>query len=200
MTGRLGALLGGGSEASSDRASETRHDDRSAEGVAVRAEPPYRPAPLSAGVAVVAALAVGAAVAIAGHVVGIGFAIVGLVAVAAGLVAGSVRAVAVGGGALVLGVLASATATTAVAPVLVGGVAAVVAYDAGLHAVELGHQLRADAGTLRLELTRVGSIVAVTVGAAGVGYVAFAAGSGGQPAPFLLLLIVGTVSFVLALR
>ncbi|SFR92549.1 hypothetical protein SAMN05216559_1096 [Halomicrobium zhouii] len=85
----------------------------------------------------------------------------GVALVAGGVLTGRHAPVTAGSAGLIVGVLAAAVANTPPLFVLGGAVAAVVAWDAGGTAIDLGNQLGRGAGTTRLELVHVGSTALV---------------------------------------
>ncbi len=85
-------------------------------------------------------------------------------------------------------------------PMLVSLVALVVAWDAGEQAINVGEQLGRGARTRRAETVHVASTTVVGLGGAGVGYGVYRLAGGGQPASALVVLLLGTVAIVWALR
>ncbi|WP_228546212.1 DUF7519 family protein [Halegenticoccus tardaugens] len=140
---------------------------------------------LASGVASVAALAPGA---------------FGIVATAIGVGRGSRRALLVGCGALILGVLAAGVEGGGPEPLLVGTLGAVLAWDVGENGIGLGEQLGRSAETTRAELVHAAASLLVGSFAATVGYGAYAAAAGGQPVAALVFLLVGAIALVSALR
>ncbi|WP_435126991.1 DUF7519 family protein [Halobaculum sp. D14] len=153
-------------------------------------------------------------VAVAALPAAVGTASVALVAPAAGAVAavgfllvvvgtrGSSRRV-LGWGAvgLALGVLAAGTVGGAgAAPLLVGALGTVLAWDLGEHAVGVGEQLGAETDATRT----IGfhAAASVTVGAVGaaVAFGVYSTATGGQPLVALFFLLAGAVALVSALR
>lgn len=157
-----------------------------------------RPTTLT-GVSAALAGAVAAFVAVWSGTGGGVLAAVGLLATLAGLVRGNRIAVDAGCGLLVLGVLASGF-DGPVEPVLVGTLAAVVAWDLATSAIDLGVQLGREANTSRLELVCVFSSLLVGVTTVLVGYTVFLVAASGQPIDAVFFLLAAAVAAVLALE
>lgn len=147
---------------------------------------------LSAGVSL-AAVALGAATALPASVLG-------CVLVGAGVALPSRRAATLGGAALFVGVVAAGVLGGGPAPVVLGLVGAVVAWDVAEHAVGVGEQLGRETDTTRVELVHAAASLLVGVVAAGVAYAAYALAAGGRPATALVLLLFGSVAILTALR
>ncbi|WP_238392128.1 DUF7519 family protein [Halorussus amylolyticus] len=124
----------------------------------------------------------------------------GFVLVAAAVVRGSRRAVTLGATALLVGALAGGL-TTALAHLLLPGViAAVLAWDFGEQAINVGEQLGREADTAQLEATHAAASTVVGVGGGGLGYAIYLGSSGGQPVTALVFLLVAVVVLTSALR
>lgn len=126
----------------------------------------------------------------------------GVALVLAGVLVGSHASVTVGSAALFAGVLAAGVAGVPEPFVLGGAVAAVVAWDAGGTAIDLGAQLGRAAATARLELVHASSTALVgTVAAAGSWALYRASlGSGTLTAPTLLAVAALCVALALGAR
>lgn len=102
------------------------------------------------------------------------------------------------GGALALfgGAVTAALVASRPLPVLLGGAAAMLAWDVGERALTLGEQLGRAGATRRLRVARTGS--SATVGALGVGtgYAVLTVGAGSIPLLALVALLLGTVVVV----
>jgi len=99
--------------------------------------------------------------------------------------------------ALVLvGALGAATPLTLV----VGSVALFVAWDVGQHAVTVGEQFGRGVPTRRGEVVHAAATSLVGVLGAGIAYGIFQFGTGGQPALAVILMLLGVVGLVWALR
>ncbi|WP_267641026.1 DUF7519 family protein [Haloarchaeobius amylolyticus] len=98
---------------------------------------------------------------------GAGFALLGW-----GIWRGDSRGITGGAVGLFAGVALAGT-TLSVLPTLLGGIGALLAWDAGHHARGLGRQLGRGATTRSVELGHVGASLAVGVGTAGVAYVGY---------------------------
>lgn len=124
----------------------------------------------------------------------------GLVALAAGLLAGSRRAVSVAGVLFGLGVLVAGWAGAPPEPLLVGGLGSVVAWDVGSNAVSVGNQLGREARTRRLEVVHAAASVVVGGITVALGYGTYLLASGGQPVAAVVFLLLGVVVVVTGLR
>jgi len=148
---------------------------------------------VGAGVVSLAALAVGGAFALVPGVLG-------LVLVVLAVVGGSRAWLTTGSGFLLLGALFAALASgTALLPLL-GAVAAMVGWDVGENGIGLGEQLGRAARTRHAEFTHASASVLVGLVTVVVGYAVFLTSSGGQPLSALVLLLVGAVVLLVALR
>lgn len=123
---------------------------------------------------------------------------VGLLGV--GLHHGSRRLLSAGAAALVLASVITGLAGGGPARLVVAVAAAAVAWDLGEHAIGLGEQLGRRADTRRLEFLHASAAVGVAAAAAGAVYVAFALSGGGRPLAALLLLLVGVMALLAAVR
>lgn len=148
---------------------------------------------LVAGVLALAAAALGAVLAIP-------LGALGLLALAVGVTRSARTWVSVGAGGLFLGVAVAGVEGAPPEPLLVGAVGAVVAYDAGTNAVEVGRQLGRAASTGRAEAVHAAASLLVGALAVAVGYGVYRAATGGQPVTALALLLLGVVALVSALR
>lgn len=125
---------------------------------------------------------------------------IGLVVLLAGLVLASRRLVTNGGAFLLLGVLYAGYTGAAPLLVLVGALMGVLAWDAGSNAISVGEQLGKESSTMRAEVVHVTASFLVGTLAVAVGYAVYVAAAGGQPVAAVLLLVVGAVALVNALR
>lgn len=91
-------------------------------------------------------------------------------------------------------------ATDAASPLLLAAVAVVVAHDAADNAVALGAQLGAHTRTRRAESVHAAGTLLVGVAGALVGYVGFRLSGGGKPVGAVVVLLVGAVVLLVALR
>lgn len=127
----------------------------------------------------------------------------GLVALAAGAFRGVRRYVTLGGVGLFAAVLVAGVGARGLAPsppLLLGFVGAAVAWDVGEHGVVVGEQLGRETDTARLVVVHAAASLVVGAFAAGLGYGVFAAATGGQPVSALVLLLVGLLALVAAVR
>ncbi|MFB6129790.1 MAG: hypothetical protein ABEJ28_03105 [Salinigranum sp.] len=158
-------------------------------------------APTRFGTAVAGAagvVALGAGGLYSWQALGIGAA--GIFLLAAGLAVGRRGAVTLGAAALFADVVLAGATGAPVVPVLVGTVAAVVAWDVGLTAIGLGEQLGRAAPTTRLEAVHAGVGALVGAATAGLGYGVYRTASGGQPLLALVLLLLAGLLLASALR
>jgi len=123
----------------------------------------------------------------------------GLVLVLFGVGAGSHAAVTTGTASLFVGVIAAGVAGAPVPWILGGGVAAVVAWDSGGTAIDLGHQLGRGAETTRLELVHAGATGAVGSLTAATAWSVYRLLTGTYSLTVPALLIVAAVCIAVAL-
>ena len=97
---------------------------------------------------------------------------------------------------LLVGALGAATPLT----LLLSAVAVFVSWDTGQRAVTIGEQFGTAASTQRGEMVHAAASSLIGVVAAGVSYAVYLFGTGGQPALAIVLLILGVVGIVWALR
>lgn len=113
---------------------------------------------------------------------------------------GTRRFVTLGGGALFFAVVFGGMAGTTPALALFAGAAALVAYDAGEHAVSLGHDVGREARVREAMLVHVASTTAVALVVAGFAYAVYEYGPRSLPVGGLIALLVGGVFLAYALR
>jgi len=112
---------------------------------------------------------------------------------------GSRRALSAGAAILFVAVLVAGTLGGGPLPVLVGTVAAVLAWDVADHGLDLGRRVGRDAGTARNELVHAaGGTVVGAVGGA-IGYGVFVGAAAGQPVTAVVFLLVGVIALASAL-
>ncbi|MFB6127927.1 MAG: hypothetical protein ABEJ79_11620 [Halolamina sp.] len=157
--------------------------------------PPRLSASLATVLATVSLLAVGTTGSTA-----LAAGVAGLPLLGVGAFRGSRRAITYGAVLLVAGTLLGGVAGAGPEALLVGLVAAVVAWDVGHFGVGVGEQLGREARTGRLESVHFAGSLAVGAVTAGLGYAVFLAAGGGQPLVALVFLLVGGVFLVYALR
>lgn len=157
------------------------------------------PARFSAGAALGAAGLAGVA-AVGGSGWWVLLAPAGVALLAAGLRRPDRRLVTLGGASLACAAFVTGLAGGGPARLVVAVAAAFVAWDLGEHAITLGEQLGRRAATRRLEFLHAGATVGVATAAAGAAYVVFALSGGGRPVDALVLLLVGAMALLAALR
>ncbi|WP_244605525.1 DUF7519 family protein [Halorussus marinus] len=157
------------------------------------------PAVLSSALAASAA-AISAGASALTSTIGLGFGAAGFVLVAIGLARGWRRAVGLGASGLLVGALAGGVLTGAPFLLLPGVIAAVLAWDFGEQAINVGEQLGRAADTAQLEATHAAASTVVGAGAGGLGYAIYLGSSGGQPVTALVFLLLGAVALTSALR
>lgn len=152
------------------------------------ARPPTR-AVLPAAVAAVVAL-----VPMLGSSTGLAVGAAGALLVVGGGLRGNRRFVSVGAAALAVGVILGAVTGIDPGYALVGGVGAVVAYDAAEHAVGLGVDVGRDARVTQSVVVHVFSSAALSLVVAAVALVVYSLGPSSLPLTALLtLLFAGTL-------
>lgn len=124
----------------------------------------------------------------------------GVALVVYGTQRGTRRFVTLGGGALFAAVVVSAIAGADPLLALFAGAAAVVAYDAGEHAVTLGHDVGTRGRAGAAVLVHVASTTAVALLVASLAYAVYEYGPGSLPVGGLVVLLVGGVLLAYALR
>jgi len=140
---------------------------------------------LALGVGSLPALALGAA---------------GVAVLAAGVARGERRWVSTGGAGLFLAALIAGADGAPVGLTLFAAGLAVLAWDAGGNAIELGEQVGRDASTRSAELAHLSGTVTVAAVAGGLGYAMFATAGGGRPVTALFLLSFAAVLLASGLR
>ncbi|MFD1647184.1 DUF7519 family protein [Haloarchaeobius litoreus] len=144
---------------------------------------------VAAGVAVVVAALAGVAT--------LGLATVGVALLAAGVWRRVGAAVTFGALGLLFAVLLAGT-VLAPLPTLLGGLGAMVAWDAGQHASELDRQLAPESPTRAVELRHLGHSLVVGAVGVGVAYGGYLFAVGGFEAGSAALLFVGCVALLVA--
>lgn len=157
----------------------------------------HSPARLSSGLSVGAG---GVAVAAAGTSLGGAIGSAGLVLLAVGAILGTRRAVTIGALTAFGGVVASGALGAGPEPTLIGTAAAVLAWDFGEQAINLGEQLGREARTRNAELVHAANSTLVGVVGVTIGYGLFLAAAGGQPVTALVVLLAAALLIAAALR
>ena len=157
-----------------------------------------KPTTLSAGLAMLSAVVV---MALGGmhSVLAFGIGAMGLAALAPAVVLGSRTAADVGGGILLLAVVATGAVAGEVV-VLAAAVATVLAWDLATNAIEMGEQLGQEADTDRAELVHAGATLVVGTLTAATAFVVYNLATGGQPVTALVLLLLAALALASALR
>jgi hypothetical protein len=117
-----------------------------------------------------------------------------------GTQSGTRRFVTLGGGALFFAVVFSGIAGLETRYAVVAGAAAIVAYDAGEHAVSLGHDVGRDGNVGAALLVHVAITSAVALVVASFSYAVYEYGPGSLPVGALVALLLGGVLLAYALR
>lgn len=130
------------------------------------------------------------------------FGLLGVLFLAVGLLyAGSRRWVSLGVTSLFVGILiVGAMGAVPSLTLLLSAVSLLVAWDVGMHAITVGEQFGREAPTRRGELVHSASSFLVGILATGVAYGLSRVVSGGRPAITIVVLVIGAVSLVWALR
>lgn len=157
-----------------------------------------KPTRLSGGVAVAAAVV---AFLLSGPYAWVAFGAggLGVLLVVVGVVSGRHAGVTAGSAALVTGSIAAGLDGVPAPFVLGGAVAALVAWDAGGTAIDLGAQLGRTAETTRLELVHTSSTVLVGVAAAAGSWGLYRVGLGRRPLTGPMLLLIAALCIAVAL-
>lgn len=116
------------------------------------------------------------------------------------VVVGRRRGVFLGSGGVFTGVVYAGATGSGVSTVVVATVAAIVAYDAGHLAVDLGETIGSAGTTAQAELTHLGGTTVVAGSAAAVGVTGYELAAGGQPTTALVALLLAGVLLLWALR
>jgi hypothetical protein len=135
-----------------------------------------------------------------GSIVAVAPSAAGVLALGIGLLRGSRRALLLGSGGLLAGVILAGAEGAGPAALLVGTLGAVLAWDVGEHGIGVGEQLGREADTTRGELAHAALSVTVGAVAAAIGFGAYLAAAGGQPVTALVFFLLGAVLLVSALR
>ncbi|KAB1192309.1 hypothetical protein GJR96_02165 [Haloferax sp. MBLA0076] len=126
--------------------------------------------------------------------------LVGTVLLAAGLTRGSRRFLDTAGSVFFLALLAAGVSGSGLEALLLGGVASILAWDTAENALSVGGHLGRETDTTRLEVVHAATtLLVLTVGVAIV-YVLGSVASGGQPVAAVVLLLVGVIALVAAVR
>lgn len=160
----------------------------------------HAPTRVSRGLAIVAGIGAVAFATIGGGGAGGGVALLGVVLVAFGATVGERWAVTAGSFVCFGGVLVAGLAGAPPAPIVAGTVAAVAAWDLGENAINLGEHVGRNTPTRRAELAHATATTGVGVVAATGGYLVYNSLTGSPASVAVILLLVGGVALVAALR
>ncbi len=159
------------------------------------ARPPALAVVLSLVAAAVASLAALLAAPLGGALLG-----AATVALAAGSVRRSHRLLSWAAGIGLVGLAVGGYRGGSVEPLLVGGVALAVAWDAADHGLSVGEQVGRGARTRRNVAVHAGTTLLAGALSVGVVYGVYRAAAGSQPVAALALLLFGAVALASALR
>ena len=124
----------------------------------------------------------------------------GVLALAVGLRRGRRDAVSGGAAVLLLGILLGGAAGAPAWGTLLGAGLALLAWDVGTNAIELGRQIGRDAPTREAEIAHASGTAAVGLCAGAAGYALFTVAGGGRPMMAVVLLSFAAVLLATALR
>ncbi len=126
--------------------------------------------------------------------------LVGTLVLAAGLVQGSRRTLDAAGGIFFLALLFAGVGGGGTEALLLTAVASILAWDVAENALSVGEHLGRETSTIRLETVHAATTLVVLVVAAGIVYALWLGASGGQPLTAVVLLLVGAIALVAAVR
>ena len=126
--------------------------------------------------------------------------IVATVVLAVGLTRTSRRIVDAAGGLFFLALLFAGVGAAGVEALLLAAVASMLAWDTGENALSIGEHLGRETETTRLELVHAATTLFVIVVGVGLVYALWSVASGGQPIAAVVLLLVGAIALVAAVR
>ncbi|KAB1197143.1 MULTISPECIES: hypothetical protein [Haloferax] len=126
--------------------------------------------------------------------------LVGTLVIAAGLTRGSRRTLDAAGGVFFLALLFAGLGGVGTEALLLAAVASILAWDVAENALSVGEHLGRETDTTRLEIVHAATTLVVLTVGAGVVYAIWAVASGGQPIAAVVLLLVGAIALVAAVR
>ena len=126
--------------------------------------------------------------------------LLGVVLVATGAVRGRRRTIDHGAFFLLLGALLAVFGDPPTAPLVLGTLFSLLAWDVGRYGITVGEQLGRGSRTVGIELAHAAVSASVGAAGAGIGYAAFLVASGSQSALALLLYLFGGFVLVGSLR
>ncbi|RDI73031.1 hypothetical protein DWB78_06050 [Halopelagius longus] len=124
----------------------------------------------------------------------------GVLLLGVGLYRASRRLVTLGSAALFVSVLLAGVRGAPPEPLLLAALGTVLAWDTADNALGVGEQLGRETDTSRLVVVHAATTLLVGVFGAAVCYAVYLAAGGGQPVSAVVLLLLGTVALVSALR
>lgn len=157
------------------------------------------PTLLSSGLSLGAALVAAAAMGVQSDIALLSC-VVGVLALAVGLVVGTQPLVTAGGAALVAGTIAGGIAGAPPLAALIAITGAVLSWDLGGTAIVLGEQLGREAPTTRLELVHAGASVAVGAATVAGGFLVYETATEGQPVSGVFGLVLAVFVLIVGLR
>lgn len=108
--------------------------------------------------------------------------------------------VTIGAGSFVIAILVAGLGGTNPVLLLIATAATVLAWDAGIQAIDLGAMLGRDAQTTRPLVVHSAASTAIAAIVAGLGYAIYHVVSGGQPVTALVLLLFGALVLIAMFR
>ena len=161
-------------------------------------EPTRLPTTVTGGAALAAAVVATGAAAL-GSTTALGIGALGIAVLWAAITRGTTFAFDLGPFVVFVAVLQTGVATGSILLTLVGAVAAVLAWDLGHTARDLGRQLGQEANTVRLEVARILASLSVGVLSAGIGYAIVSVVTTGESNAALVALVVAVFFATVAL-
>lgn len=161
---------------------------------------PVRRTPGLTSAAIAIALATAASVLLAPPSVGSAVGATGTMGLAVGVLTRSRRRVTLGTGVVLAGVVLASATAVGPAALVAATLLALLAWDAGRYGITVGEQLGRDAATARLELAHVAASAVVGTAGAAVAYGTFLLVDGGATNLAVVVLLVGVVLLLSAVR
>lgn len=126
--------------------------------------------------------------------------LVATVVLVAGLRRGSRRLLDAAGGVFFLALLVAGVGGAGAEALLLAAVASMLTWDVAENALSVGEHLGRETAATRLEVVHAATTLLVLVVGVGVVYALWSVASGGQPIAAVVLLLVGAVALVAAVR